>query len=152
MACRYIAPHLETPIFVMNSNYDAWQMSGVLAAECIPTPAKTCTGAQNSSLRAFREEFIAAIAGITNKKQNGCFLDSCYVHEQNVNYCSGQGMPNCVGWSPEEPGSKKWGYKTAVTLPTGKSVTPQEAFGAWYKGESIVRLAHLARCTRASAL
>ena len=26
-----------------------------------------------------------------------------------------------------------------VTLPNGKSVTPQEAFGAWYKGESIVR-------------
>lgn len=124
----------------MNSNYDAWQMGGVLAAGCIPTPTKTCTAAQNSSLRAFREEFIGAIAGITSKKQNGCFLDSCYVHEQNVNYCSGQGMPNCVGWSPEEPGSKKWGYTTAVTLPTGKSVTPQEAFGAWYKGESIVGL------------
>jgi hypothetical protein len=63
-----------------------------------------------------------------------------------------KGMPNCVGSSPEEPGSKKWGYKTAVTLPTGKSVTPQEAFGAWYKGESIVRLPHLAHCVMTNAL
>jgi hypothetical protein len=67
--------------------------------------------AQNASLRAFRDQFVTAIAGITSKSQNGCFLDSCYVHEQNVNYCSGQGMPNCVGWSPSEPGSKKWGCK-----------------------------------------
>ena len=32
-------------------------------------------------------------------------------YPQNVNYCSGQALPNCVGWSPEEPGSKKWGCK-----------------------------------------
>jgi hypothetical protein len=30
----------------MNSNYDAWQMGNVLAAECIPTPTKVCTASQ----------------------------------------------------------------------------------------------------------
>ena len=32
LMAQYIAPHLKTPIFVMNSNYDAWQMGNVLAA------------------------------------------------------------------------------------------------------------------------
>ena len=51
-----------------------------------------------------------------------------------------QGMPNCVGWSPLSLGSKKWGYTTAVSLPDGRSVTPQQAFGAWWKGETIVAI------------
>jgi hypothetical protein len=134
---QYIAPHVETPIFVMNSDYDAWQMEHVLGAQCIPTPTSACTGDQNASLRSFRDQFAAAItAGVTDgKPKNGVFLDSCYVHEQNVDYCSGQGMPNCVGWSPLSHGSKKWGYTTAVG---GR--TPQQAFGAWWKGEAVVAI------------
>jgi len=137
LMAQYIAPHLETPIFVMNSDYDAWQMEHVLGAKCIPTPTSACTADQNASLRSFRDQFAAAItAGITDgKPKNGVFLDSCYVHEQNVNYCSNQGMPNCVGWNPLSSGSKKWGYSTAVS---GR--TPQQAFGAWWKGETVVAI------------
>jgi hypothetical protein len=137
LMAQYIAPHVETPIFVMNSDYDAWQMEHVLGAQCIPTPTSACTGDQNASLRSFRDQFAAAItAGVTDgKPKNGVFLDSCYVHEQNVDYCSGQGMPNCVGWSPLSHGSKKWGYTTAVG---GR--TPQQAFGAWWKGEAVVAI------------
>jgi len=141
LMAQYIAPHIETPMFVLNADYDAWQMEHVLGAACIPTPTSACTGDQNASLRSFRDQFVAAIAaGVTDgKPKNGVFLDSCYVHEQNVDYCSGQGMPNCVGWTPKSPGSEKWGYTTAVALPNGgRSVTPQQAFGAWWKGETIV--------------
>jgi hypothetical protein len=137
LMAQYIAPHVETPMFVLNSNYDAWQMEHVLGAKCIPTPTSPCTADENTSLRSFRDQFAAAItAGVTNgKPKNGVFLDSCYVHEQNVNYCSNQGMPNCVGWSPLSSGSKKWGYTTAVS---GR--TPQQAFGAWWKGETVVAI------------
>lgn len=36
MICQaqYIVPHIETPIYVMNAAYDAWQMGGVLKAQC----------------------------------------------------------------------------------------------------------------------
>ena len=118
-------------------------MEHVLGAQCIPTPTSVCNADQNASLRSFRDQFAAAItAGVTQgKPKNGVFLDSCYVHEQNVDYCSGQSMPNCVGWNPLSPGSKKWGYTTAVSLPDGgRSVTPQQAFGAWWKGEIIVAI------------
>jgi len=76
---------------------------------------------------------VQDIAAVTDgKPQNGVYLDGCYVHEQNVNYCEGQGMPNCVGWSPQEPGSVKWGYSTAVTVPDGRSLTPQQVFLSYF--------------------
>ena len=47
-----------------------------------------------------------------------------------MDYCSNQNsIPNCVGWSPKEPGSKKWGYTTPV-----EKLTPQQAFSQWYFG------------------
>lgn len=138
----YIAEHLETPVFVMNAAYDAWQMGNVLQTQCVPTPTKACTAAQNASLRSFREQFVANISRVTaGKPRNGFYLDGCYVHEQNVDYCSGQGMPNCVGWSPLEPGSKKWGYTTSVAVSDGRKLTPQEAFGAYYRGDAAAAVA-----------
>jgi hypothetical protein len=32
LMAQYIAPHVETPMFVLNSDYDAWQMEHVLGA------------------------------------------------------------------------------------------------------------------------
>lgn len=111
-------------------------------ASGIPTPNKQCTADQNATLLAFRNQFVHDIAAVTDgKPQNGVYLDGCYVHEQNVNYCEGQGMPNCVGWSPQEPGSVKWGYSTAITLPDGRSLTPQQAFGAYYRGDRAAAVA-----------
>jgi hypothetical protein len=92
-------------------------------------------------VQAYQAAFAKAITAVTaGKPKNGVFADACYVHEQNVNYCSEQGMPNCVGWSPLETGSKKWGYTTSIVATDGSGkprirLTPQEAFGAWYNGK-----------------
>jgi hypothetical protein len=76
---------------------------------------------------------------------NGAFIDSCFVHEQvntralcggasfacvsescitgpsqNVDYCSGQSLPNCVGWNLF---SVDW---------NGTSLTMDSAFALWY--------------------
>jgi len=135
----YIAPYIKTPIFVMNSAYDAWQMTNVLVAQCIPSPRNPCTAQQNMSLLAFHAQFLSDVAVVTaGKPQNGVYVDTCYVHEQNVNYCSGQtSMPNCVGWSPLESGSTKWGYSTSVEVSDGRHLTPQQAFGAYYRGDRV---------------
>ena len=108
-------------------------MGQILHQACIPYPGHPCTAEQNTSLQNYRDLFVEASAAVwKGKPRNGLYVDSCYVHEQNVNYCSGQGMPNCVGWSPLESGSKKWGYTTAVTAVDGRSLTPQQAFSAFY--------------------
>jgi hypothetical protein len=110
----YIAPYVKTPIFVMNSAYDAYQLGAILGTACVPAPNKApCTADQNATLLAYHDQMISDIKAVTDgKPANGVYIDGCYVHEQNVNYCYGQGMPNCVGWSPLEPGNKKWGYTT----------------------------------------
>lgn len=106
----FILPHIQADIYVMNSAYDAWQI-GNNKPGCVSTASKPC---DDSGVQAYGTALKARVrAGLAAKKTGagGAFIDSCYVHEQNVNYCSGQGMPNCVGWSPSEPGSKKWGCK-----------------------------------------
>eukprot|EP00936_MAST-01D_sp_MAST-1D-sp1_P002677 g2677.t1 len=140
----YLVPFIKTPLYIMNSAYDAWQMRNILDTPCVPAPDQApCTAVQNATLRAYHDQFVAAVKVVTDgKPSNGVFVDSCYVHAQNVNYCSNQKlMPNCVGWSPLESGSKKWGYSTAVRVPDGRSLTPQEAFGAYYRGDKGAAIA-----------
>jgi len=134
----YLAPFVATPMFVMNSAYDAWQLTNILGAECVAE--QSCDAAANASVQAYRDQFVAAVANVTaGKPGNGVYVDSCYVHEQNLNYCSGQSMPNCVGWSPLESGSQKWGYRTSVSGADGAQLTPQQAFSRWYfgKGDTV---------------
>lgn len=118
-----------------------YQLPNILQESCVPTPSTSCTDTQKADLQAYRAQMIANITAITSKSRNGAFIDTCFVHEQNVNYCSGQGMPNCVGWSPLSTGSKKWGYTTAITLADGRSLTPQQAFGAYYRGDTAAAVA-----------
>jgi len=126
----FILEHIQADIYVMNSAYDAWQI-GNNKPGCVSTASNPC---DDSGVQAYGTALKARVrAALAAKKTaGGAFIDSCYVHEQNVNYCSNQGMPNCVGWSPLESGSKKWGYTTAVTSPTGDSLTPQQAFSKYY--------------------
>lgn len=127
LMAQYITPHLQTPVFIMNSAYDAYQLPNIGGLTLCPvsTQEKPCndTAAQMYGMR-FKGIVKAAIAHDT---RNGMFVDSCYVHEQNVNYCSTQTMPNCVGWDPRESGSLKWNYTTQVM-----GFTPQQAFDRWY--------------------
>jgi hypothetical protein len=125
----YITPHIRTPIFIMNSAYDCFQLTIIVGVNVLDPSA-------SSVVQAFRDMFLSNLStALAGKSASGPYVDSCYVHEQNVNYCSGQSLPNCVGWTPLESGSKKWGYTTAVG---GK--TPQQAFSDFYfnRGPSVV--------------
>uniref|UniRef100_A0A7R9ZVG7 Uncharacterized protein n=1 Tax=Pyrodinium bahamense TaxID=73915 RepID=A0A7R9ZVG7_9DINO len=84
--------------------------------------------------------FLDAVAPVLSKPRNGAYVDSCWVHEQNVNYCSGQSTPNCVGWTPAESGSKKWGYAISVPDSAGNRITPQQAFYRYYFDGADVKL------------
>jgi hypothetical protein len=47
---------------------------------------------------AFKTKALAAVkANKGPAGAAGAFVDSCWVHEQNVEYCHNQGAPNCVG-------------------------------------------------------
>jgi len=139
----YIAPHITTPLYVMNSPFDSFATSAILWAQCIPAPGIICTSVQTQLLKSFHDQFKrdiqeSIIGDEDQATRNGIYSPCCYVHEQNVNYCSYDNFsPNCAGWSAEESGSKKWGYRTSVQASDGRSLTPQQAFRAWYNGDVV---------------
>ena len=135
---QYIAPLLRTPIFVMNSLHDLYQLTGgegVLRFPCkLPPTPEDCPPEALQAFYDYREDFIRAVnETVLSKPQNGAFLDSCLVHEQNIDACCAQPQPshlnasrsgcctNCAGWS-------------LFSLPDGSQVrrTAQQAFGDWF--------------------
>lgn len=146
LLAEYLVPHVVTPLYVMNSIYDAYQLPHIAGTSCVPTAANPCDA---SVAIAYGSRFRAAAASVVAADpKNGVFATSCFVHEINVNYCSDQSMPNCVGWSPLESGSRKWNYTVEVG---GR--TPAQAFGDWYFGRGGARvsiddaeLQHTPRC------
>ena len=143
----YIAPYLETPTYAMNSAYDAWQIPHILLEKTceVSTPSRPCNDSRVQSYGvAFREVIGRTLLA---RARHGAYVDSCWVHEQNVNYCSTQSMPNCVGWSPESSGSEKWGYTTKV-----QGMTPQQAFSRWYFAGGPARVIDTAALQRNRAV
>ena len=77
-------------------------------------------------------------AGLAAKKsgRDGCYIDSCFVHQQSIGACWAQkdgAFPNCVGWTPNQPGAWRYHYWTAVESNSapGVRLTPQEAFSRY---------------------
>jgi hypothetical protein len=131
----YMLPYIRTPLFIMNSAFDAYQVPNIFGESCL-NDGNGCSSAVVTTLEGYRSMMIQAVKAGAKPSLDGCYIDSCYVHEQNVDYCSGQSVPNCVGWSPKTAGSLKWNYTISVPSPSSANsgtVTPQQAFSAWYK-------------------
>ena len=132
LLAEYLVPHITTPLFVINSAYDAYQLSDIAGSDCVPTRPNPCNA---SVALAYGDCLRAAAAAIGRIRRNGVYMTSCFVHGMVVNYCSGQRTPACVGWNPLESGSRKWNYTIEVD---GR--TPAQAFGDWYYGRRGARV------------
>ena len=93
-----------------------------------------------------RGKGAAVRTGLAAKKsgRDGCYIDSCFVHQQNIGSCWGQkdgSFPNCVGWTRNQPGSWRYHYWTAIQSnnASGGLLTPQQAFSRYYfsRGSSV---------------
>lgn len=127
LMAEYLTDHIETPMYVMNSAFDVYQVQHILVVGCVPKP---CTTTQISAMEGYRRDFLNSSLGHLVARApaigHGAFVDSCLVHEQNVDYCSG-GNPhayNCAGW-----------LTTKVA-----GLTPQQAYSAWYRGDAARNL------------
>ncbi|KDP28067.1 hypothetical protein JCGZ_19475 [Jatropha curcas] len=87
-----VAQTMQTPLFVINSAYDFWQLKNVLAPSAADRKGTfksckldltKCKPAQLETVQDFRTQFINALnIGLGNKTVNGYFIDSCYAHCQ----------------------------------------------------------------------
>ncbi|XP_050273348.1 pectin acetylesterase 12-like [Quercus robur] len=83
--------NIKTPLFILNTAYDSWQIQSSLAPpsadpsgywhDCRLNHSK-CSPAQIQFLQGFRNEMLKAINRFSLSKQNGLFINSCFAHCQ----------------------------------------------------------------------
>ena len=74
----------------MNAAFDVYQVQNILDVGCVP---KTCSPAQITAIETYRVQYINSsishLVARADKVGHGAYIDSCLVHEQNLDYCSG---------------------------------------------------------------
>nr|DAD32911.1 TPA_asm: hypothetical protein HUJ06_011762 [Nelumbo nucifera] len=83
--------NIQTPLFLLNAAYDAWQLQASLAPPsadphgywrgCKLNHAQ-CTASQIQFLQGFRNQMLNAIKGFSMSRKNGLFINSCFAHCQ----------------------------------------------------------------------
>ncbi|KAE9618893.1 hypothetical protein Lal_00046939 [Lupinus albus] len=84
---------VRTPLFILNTAYDSWQIQSSLAPpsadphgywrDCRSNHAK-CTGSQIRFLQGgFRNHMLNVVKGFSRSNQNGLFINSCFAHCQS---------------------------------------------------------------------
>ncbi|GAU21580.1 hypothetical protein TSUD_35430 [Trifolium subterraneum] len=83
---------IKTPLFILNTAYDSWQIQSSLAPpsddphgywhDCRLNHAK-CTGPQIQFLQGFRNHMLNVVRGFSRSNQNGLFINSCFAHCQS---------------------------------------------------------------------
>eukprot|EP00041_Stephanoeca_diplocostata_P013253 m.232158 g.232158 ORF g.232158 m.232158 type:complete len:525 (-) comp19271_c0_seq1:222-1796(-) len=127
LMAEYLTDHIATPLYVMNAAFDVYQVQHILDVGCVPS---TCTAAQLSAIEGYRRSYLnSSLQHLIHRAPavgHGAYIDSCLVHEQNLDYCSGGNAHayNCAGWL------------TTQVL----GLTPQAAYSAWYFGRSSQNL------------
>jgi len=128
----YVLPHIETPLYIINSQVDLWSTEFILGLHCAGWPSPggggaawppNCSSSETAAINLWRTGFQAAIAPLFEKARSGAYIDTCLVHSQNVDYCysqPGNVHGNCVGWNS--------------FLVLGR--TPQQAFSEYYFNRS----------------
>lgn len=128
---QYYAAMIQTPYIILNSAYDMWQILNDLQIGCVPSMdgkgasgIGPCNSSQMDIVQAYRTSQLQAVAPALAVSSTGIFIDSCFVHETNVDYCSSQSLPNCIGWNI---------YNISIPNPiVSVSVNMDQTMYTWY--------------------
>ncbi|CAN6724429.1 unnamed protein product [Malus baccata var. baccata] len=118
--------NITTPLFILNSAYDSWQINNSFAPPSADPHGEwkscrynlaSCSASQMQILQGFRNQMLNAVKQFSMPNQNGMFINSCLVHCQTEN----------SAWYANE--SPALGNKTIA-----------EAVGDWYFDRSEVKV------------
>ncbi|WVZ23005.1 hypothetical protein V8G54_001549 [Vigna mungo] len=88
---QYVLSHISTPIFIVNSAYDSWQIRNILAPgaadpndswHSCKLDLSKCSHDQLSIVQGFKKEFEKAVSVVGDSSSRGMFIDSCFDHCQ----------------------------------------------------------------------
>ncbi|XP_047323471.1 pectin acetylesterase 12-like [Impatiens glandulifera] len=76
--------NIKTPLFLINSAYDSWQVKNSLIPTNDPNGCRhshlKCSTSQIKFFQEFRNHMLTAINSFSTSKQNGWFINSCFTH------------------------------------------------------------------------
>jgi hypothetical protein len=80
---QYVAPFVKTPLFVMNSLADSYQLVNLLMLDCVRGhELVNCSNAELTAVHSFREKMISDLKQgvLEGKSSNTVFLPTCVTH------------------------------------------------------------------------
>jgi hypothetical protein len=136
------AAFIETPLWIINSNYDSCQLNGCeLNLPDVNKGWGAFTAAEVAAAEAYRGAFMAALAPLLAAPRNGGFVDACLLHCQagTSNWCVRREsralhLPPAHA-APLAPFACRWETKVSPQG-GGAAVPPNLAFQAWYYNSS----------------
>ncbi|KAJ1283585.1 hypothetical protein BS78_03G139200 [Paspalum vaginatum] len=129
---------VQTPIFLLNAAYDAWQIQESLAPNAADpggdwrackSNRSACNASQIKFLQDFREQMVAAVSkgGFSGSRSNGLFINSCFAHCQSE-------LPATWNWN------WNWNWNNnAAASPAIQNKGIAKSVGDWYFGRAQVK-------------
>ncbi|EDO39429.1 predicted protein, partial [Nematostella vectensis] len=74
---------IETPVYMVNPLYDAWQLANVVGVRCVYSP-ESCDKHEMKVIREFRKKTLNALEPILRNKNHKVFGDGCIDHGQVI--------------------------------------------------------------------
>ncbi|XP_020420930.1 pectin acetylesterase 5 isoform X1 [Prunus persica] len=116
---KEIIKNIATPVFLLHSAYDFWQIQNILIPEGSDLyhywqkcrlDIHNCNATQVEILKGYRRSLLKALKEFQKNKEGGMFISSCFIH--------------CQAWMTET-----W---HAPTSPRINNKTIAESVGDWY--------------------
>ncbi|KAG6529602.1 hypothetical protein ZIOFF_011811 [Zingiber officinale] len=88
---QYMVHEVKTPLFILNSAYDSWQVSNILVPETADPNGtwkdcklhiSRCSPTQLKVLQEYRGNFLNALKALDELRSMGMFINSCFIHGQ----------------------------------------------------------------------
>lgn len=78
MFAANVAPHVKSALYIVNSFYDSWSLSNILALKCFKG-VSTCTSSELTAANEFRSTFLSEAVAFPRPNRN-IYLYSCFTH------------------------------------------------------------------------
>lgn len=109
---KYIVPYIETPIFIVQPQYDQWQIWHVIGNPAL-----------NDLINQIGNQTVYELKhSVLNKPQHGAFFDAC------IHHCTSCSVNTEDSWNG------------GAVISSKEKLTPAIAFAKWYNDENIDKL------------
>lgn len=108
MFAEYLYPHIQTPLFPVNSLYDTWSIPNILGISCINSTGSLagCSDGDRHTIDEYKKNLTTVLGKIATLTGNGAWGISCAQHSHlvstvinNLKYAVPGGSNNTIEFS-----------------------------------------------------